>query len=727
MKIQQQIYTRERGGIFHATDGYDTIAISTGLAQSYVKKYLHPICIYHSPKTLIKHGERDRTLYPEALTIIQPESGELIIGQAEFVPADFTGQRSTFFMHNYVIPKSGKEQFIKCPAKLLGVSDFKTGYDIQLGPVLPEVDEINHDGMGFNARMDELLLELAITETIFKQLLFALMNSISGKKKIFIALNTPLKDYSKQAKKLLALLVSYLPYTYRKKLGALTFTSEPEGKKYIHVMFFEPGTINDHDRAMEKQYIFDFTTGSITGVDLFGIQHEYLELAWQYASASETLDDFFEFAERILSGLSEAVKLELASYYHLTTLYQTLTKSDMSFYKKNKPGFLNSLLKFLQADKDQKTDLVELFIQLSPKSKFDIESATIVDSLRAVLEFNKLEPHEETLFFIHEILSQTEDEAFFHQLWSVMEADKVLYPSVLQFLSNSLDHECLLARHLDEKFRPVTQMEDLLAALKKLMATVPGLVKNEHFRTLMLKKSSKAVHDAPDPFIPVQRVIDLEVSDHHTEFKDLMMVCSEKALLDRIDLDTITLQDLRTFARLNTGKLNVKRVIQEEVSNKHLILIVLNDLFSTPTFPADLYLKPSIDQNREQLREVMKKVLSKDISKQYFEHILFAFDDNQGGIHYSQLFNYLSKHADDQIMLAFINWNLKNGSPDFDYHRSLKNYLIYNTNSIWKKKAVRKELLNTPNYSLKKILKDVQNETASGIVKFIKKYGSHRS
>jgi hypothetical protein len=725
VKIQQQIYTRERGGIFHATDGYDTIALSAGLDKSFVKKYLHPICIYHSPKTLTEHGEKDSTLYPEALTFIQPETGELIIGQAEFISADFTGQRSTFFMHNYVISKSGKEPFIKCPAKLLGVSDFKTGYDIQLGPVLPEVDEIDHDGMGFNARMDELLLELGITETIFKQLLFALMNSISGKKKVFIALNTPLKDYSKQAKKLLALLVSYLPYPYRKKLGAMTFTSEPEGKKYIHVMFFEPGTINDHDRAMEKQYIFDFTTGSITGGDLFGIQHEYLELAWQNASASETLDDFFEFAERILSGLPEATKLELISYDQLTALYQTLAKSDMSFYKKNKTGFLNSLLKFLQADKDQKTDLVELFIQLLPKSKFDIESETIVDSLRAVLEFNKLEPHEETLFFIHEILSQTEDEAIFHQLWSVLEADKVLYPSVLQFLNNSLDHECLLARHLDEKFRPVTQMEDLLAALKKLMATVPGLVKNEHFRTLMLKKSSKAVHDAPDPFIPVQRVIDLEFSDHHTEFKDLMMVSSEKALLDRIDLDTITLQDLRTFGRLSSGKLT--GLIQEEISNKHLILKELNDLFSTPTFSEALYLKPLTENIREQLREVMKKVLSKDISKQYFEHILFAFDDSQGGIDYSQLFNYLSKHADDQIMLAFISWTLKKGSPDFDYHRSLKNYLIFNTNSIWKNKAVRKELLNIPNNSLKKILKDVQNETASGFVKFIKRYGIHRS
>ncbi|MEW9053012.1 MAG: hypothetical protein AB2392_17760 [Neobacillus sp.] len=727
MKIKQQIYTRERGGIFQATDGYDTIAISEGLDPSFVKKYLHPICNYHSPKTLIERGEKDSTLYPEALTFIQPETGELIIGEAVFVPADFTGQRSTFFMHNYVIPKSGKESFIKCPAKLLGISGFKTGYDIQLGPVLPELDEIEQDGMVFKPRMDELLIELGITETIFKQLLFAVMNSISGKKKVFIALKTPIKDYSKQAKKLLVLLITYLPYPYRNKLGAMTFTSAPEGKKYIHIMFFEPGTINYNDRTMEKQYIFDFTTGSITGVDLFGIQHEYLEFAWQHASASETLNDFFAFAERTLSGLPEAAQLEIASYYQLTALYQTLVKGDLSFYKKNKPGFLNSLLKFLQADKDQKTDLVTLFIQLIQKGKFDIDSETIVEHLKTVLEFNRLEPNEETLIFINEILSQTEDEPVFHQLWRVIEADKVSYPSVLQFLNNSFDLVRLLERHLDEKFKPVTQMEDLLDVVKKLMTIFPGLVKNEHFKTLMLKKSVRAVQYAPDPVIPVQLIKDWEVSHYHTEFKDFMMVCSEKALLDRIDLETISLQDISTFGRISSGKLNVKGLKNEEALNKHLILMVLHDLFSTQTFSPALYLKSLSESNREQLRAVMKKVLSKHIAKPYFEHILFAFDDNQGGKHYSQLFNYLSKHADDHTMLAFINWTLKNGSADFDYRRSLKNYLIYNTNSIWKNKAVRKDLLNIPNYSLKKILKDVQTETASGFVKFIKKYGIHLS
>ncbi len=141
-KIQQQVYTRERGGIFHTTAGYDTIAISEDLDKAFVKKYLHPICIYSPPKALTERGEKNNSLYPEALTIIQPETGDLIIGQAVYVPADFTGQRSTYFMHNYIIPQERKDEWLQNPAKLFQMNDFKTSYDIGLGQVLPEPIEL---------------------------------------------------------------------------------------------------------------------------------------------------------------------------------------------------------------------------------------------------------------------------------------------------------------------------------------------------------------------------------------------------------------------------------------------------------------------------------------------------------------------------------------------------------------------------------------------------------
>jgi hypothetical protein len=198
LKVQQQLYTRERGGIFSSTDGFDTIAISDGLDKNFVKKYLHPFCLYYSPKALTTSGQKDASLYPEAVTLFQPETEHMVIGQAVYVPADFTEQRSAYFMHNYVIPPGVKEDYIKNCAKVFQIRNFNTSYDIVQGKVLPEMDALEHDDTDVLSEKDALLEKLGITEYHFKQLLFALMTSIAGKKKVFISLNVPLQDYEEK-------------------------------------------------------------------------------------------------------------------------------------------------------------------------------------------------------------------------------------------------------------------------------------------------------------------------------------------------------------------------------------------------------------------------------------------------------------------------------------------------------------------------------------------------
>ncbi len=47
-------------------------------------------------------------------------------------------------------------------------------------------------------------------------------------------------------------------------------------------------------------------------------------------------------------------KIEMASYYELTAIYQTLSRGDTGFFEKNKIGFLSILLKFLQKNKSRK-------------------------------------------------------------------------------------------------------------------------------------------------------------------------------------------------------------------------------------------------------------------------------------------------------------------------------------------------------------------------------------
>ncbi|SDM69200.1 hypothetical protein SAMN05443253_1058 [Bacillus sp. OK048] len=727
MKIGQQVYTRERGGIFHSGDGYDTIAISEDLDQAFVKKYLHPICSYQSPKMMTERGEKDPALYPEALTLIQPETGDLIIGQAVYVPADFTGQRSTFFMDNYIIPESWKDEWIKTPARLFQINSFKTSYDVSMGHVLPEVTELGWDGIDILANKNELLLELGITESLFKQLLFAVMSSIAGKKKVYISLNAELHRYKKMASTLLELIFHYLPFSYRRKLGAMTFTSEPEGKKYVHVMFFEPGTLNYHDRSMEKQYIFDFANQKFSGVDLVG-QHEYLNFAWEQLLVGNKLDEFFEFAEKALFGLSEEYQLQVTNYYQLTAIYQTLNGS-ANFYQQHKLSFLYSLLTFLKVENAVKDNLEQLFLQILKEEKAAVELETAIDFVKAVLEFNQISLHDKGLEFILNTLDYYKSEPIFHTLMELVEGSIDTYDPLMEFITLRPDYTQILDLYLTKKFN-LTRVEDILGEINQLLLKVPFLVKNRGFQSLIMKKTSQAISDSSDIFQAASAVKEFRIANQDVDFskiKEMMMVSTEITLLKALDFKNLTLKDIDTFAYVSTGKLNVKEIPDKLVIRKYKIMRVLHELFNSPVVSVELFLQPLSLASREELRNVLKNVLRNNLSEKYFHHLLAAFNNEDGSFHYPQLFAYISKHGDDDLVLSFIKWTTKNLQLDHHYHRALKKYLKSHPRSIWKNKTAKKELQQISTVSFRKLIKEVQHETASPIVKFFKRYGIHLS
>ncbi|WHY76949.1 hypothetical protein QNH20_23135 [Neobacillus sp. WH10] len=724
-KIQQQMYTRERGGIFHATDGYDTIAISEGLDQAFVKKYLHPFCIYHSPKTLAERSEKDTALYPEAVTMFQPETGDLVIGQAVFVPADFTGTRSTYFMHNYIIPKALKEKWIKQPEKLFQINDFQTSYDMAHGKVLTEREIVGYEAREVLSVKSNLLGALGITEINFKQLLFAVMSSIAGKKKIFISLNAPLQDYSKYAMQLLELIFLYLPYSHRRKLGAMTFTSEPETKNYIHVMFFEPGTLNTRDRAIEKQFIFDFANNRISGVDLSDQQHEYLELALHHFTHSKRMDDFFEFAEMALAGLPESTKLELASYYQLTDIYLTVRYNDFSLYAKNKAGFLHSLMKFLQINSNEKPDLKGLFLTLLKEEKIAPDKAPALDYLNAVVSINAIVRSDEALFFILETLTYYQHDSHFHQLWKVIEQDMPTHEALVMFMNEHQDYGSLLELYLNERFKHLFPLEDILNELKTMVGT-PYLFGIEKFKSNVRNRIATAISTDSDPFKAVQAVesyiVDLQNADFG-EFKQDILSHTKLALLRSIRLQDLTLPDIKAFGKIFTKELNVRDLKDVKVKENYLITNTLYQLINIPSQDENFSLKPLTVAAREQLRGILQRILRDHPSPEQFQLLFIAFETEFDGVDYQGVLDYLIKHSDDKTLLSFVRGNARLVDIDFGYRRALRKYFISHPKSLWKNKTLRKELQLIKNYSLKQLLKEVETEAASPVVKFLKKNG----
>ncbi|REK77618.1 glycosyltransferase [Paenibacillus paeoniae] len=369
LSIQQQMYTRERRGIFRTTEGYDTIAKSGGLDPSFVKKTLHPLCVYDSPAELTATGEKNSDAYPEAMHLLHLEQGETVIGRSVFREADFTGLRSTFFTHHYVIPTGYKADPEQDYRSWLSAS-FEESYSLDNATELNELSRLPLSAPAApKLSVSQLLSELGMEERDFKALLHAVMVSLGSKKKVYIALSVPIGQLADRAKQLLAVLYSCLPYGYRKTLGFLTYSKEPISRKGIHLTFVESGSLRPGDREIEKEFVFDLPNGRIMNVDLDGLDQPYLNAAWSHLDDREALERFFRFADVMLKNMDTGRALAAASYHELWVMHEAIEGNE-ALLEQHQMMVLKGALQYLTTPDalDTKVELSDLLL-----SRFDLE------------------------------------------------------------------------------------------------------------------------------------------------------------------------------------------------------------------------------------------------------------------------------------------------------------------------------------------------------------------
>lgn len=220
-KIEQQIYTRARWTLFQQSEGYGTVAKSDGLSESFIKDQVHPYCVYPTKFQNCK-------VHPKVVTLVHYPCGRMLLGQAVYKERDFTGQRATFFAHNYIFPPRMVDGILQNFGKLRHI-EFMTEYDIAQGK-LNSLDTIKQE------LTPELVPEWAslhITDHIIQ----CIAASISGTKKTYvIAPQLQLHDF---AWDFLTSLYAHLSEETRHQLGFCTYAREPVNKKGLHLIFIE--------------------------------------------------------------------------------------------------------------------------------------------------------------------------------------------------------------------------------------------------------------------------------------------------------------------------------------------------------------------------------------------------------------------------------------------------------------------------------------------------------
>ncbi|WP_043930432.1 GAP1-N2 domain-containing protein [Bacillus sp. EB01] len=721
--IQQQYYTRARGGVFLNSDGYDTVSISAGLDKNFVKKTIHSFCTYDPPAALARSREKDTAMYPEIITFFQPETGELVLGKSVYVPADFTGQRSTYFVHNYVVPRNEKDLFLKKPEKLFRAKGFQTTYSAEYPRELEELVDIPFDQGNAIAERDNLFETLGLSEQIFKELLFSVFSAVTGKKKVFINLGVEIKEYANYGMRLLELISRYLPYPVRRKLGATTYSNEAESRKYIHVSFVEPAVLNSHRPELDKQYLFDLAAGKSTGVNIAGQTHEYLELAWAYLKSGREMDPFFTFCEKALSGLGLQEELEMGNYYSLATIFYYLTTGNIHFYQRNRLGMLNGILHFLSEESQSKRELLTSFPKLITIEGQAEEPDSAPHFLRYAIQFYRIAPSTAVRDFVARTMSVHLGMPTIKGLWAIVEEDVEFLRYLLGYFYEQKD-ERIIESYLEEKFGAIKGHQDILNQLLRILGLAPFLANSSALAGILLDKLEMAMKVSAKPFDVVIETVetleDLKPAGRYTTLKDYIAGNLWKTLLEDLEIKTVSLEKIDKFTALSEMLPQFyKSEIDNGLSEKVTIMEALSALFKL-----SINKFSSLGYREQRLaREAVRTILSRDIKKDYFPYLEHAFE-KEGDPQFREIVKFINEKHNADVMNEFIHWGVSYYRGNENLLQALKWYLLQEDNPIWENKDYRARLKNIKQTKVKNVIREIEYEKANAVGKIFKKISS---
>ena len=252
-RIEQQMYTRAERGIYRQSAGYDTVARSGGLDDAFVKDGIHPYCVYSPPRGLQPAGACDLD-YPRAVTVVHYPCGRMLLGQAVHVPADFTGQRTAFFAHNYILPPECAGAALGDIWALLNGTKFEIFYDEASGGVLPLLGSLP-------CRGDEpgkfAVLGLELPHGQIDRIIQCVKESVSGAKKTYVIVPEGVQGMDAYVCGFLAEVYRRLPDIVKHLLGFCTYARQPENKKGLHLIFLEKGAVKANDSRMSRDFVID--------------------------------------------------------------------------------------------------------------------------------------------------------------------------------------------------------------------------------------------------------------------------------------------------------------------------------------------------------------------------------------------------------------------------------------------------------------------------------------
>ncbi|AOZ92578.1 hypothetical protein [Paenibacillus crassostreae] len=751
--IQQQLYTRERRGIFRSTEGFDTIARSKGLDHSFIKKTLHPFCAYDAPAELSARGEKDTTLYPDALHLVHNDNDQTIIGRSTYQSADFTGLRSAFFTHNYIIPSERLDEIVNHYSAWLH-ADFIDNYDIEQGQDLPELSSLPVASPPIRTDVVALLNTLNIDERMFKQLLFAVMTSVTGKKKVYISLDVPAEQISTLAKQLLEVIYANIPYAFRKMLGFLTFSKEPQSKKGIHVMFVERGSLRPGDRNIEKDFTFDLVAKRVTNGENELIKQPYFDFAWHNLNRPERAEHFYSFAELMLSDMNHIRQTSVSSYNDLAVFFQ-IEEGNESLFINNKNMVLHGLLEYLSLPgaMTSKVRLNDIFLARFDQ-EFDLIKQGEVPDLGIVEAFRDYYgicgKHNEGKIVTYLMVAishaaSTKRKEAVASFYKVIESSPKLSKAFFDMVLSSGFEKSLFEPYILEKLHHAPKARDVMQLVGVWGKNHPIVTRNTYFvdqaksqLSVKLRKESEPV-TAVNALLKQQLKIEEDwepqgpghnaVAPDYTVMDQLAYVAN-LFLLTELDLDTLPREQLLKIDFLQEQS-EVKQWASKfdtRIKSQVAVMLAAYAWFSHDQ-PDESVFDGLSPMELDRVQQLGRQWLQNQIVPAQFGRLALAFyQGGQAGVNYPGLINFIHRNVQDhEDIYSFFQWSATQqmfaaGRGLIPAYASAIIFYFKNMDrDAFKKKDVVKKYFTSVNPKLKAVYAKAELELSSPFMKFLRR------
>lgn len=753
--IQQQMYARERHGIFRSTEGFDTVANSKGLDASFIKKVLHPLCVYDAPAALTARGEKQESVYPEAIHLVRTESGDVVLGRSIYKAADFTGLRSAFFTHNYVIP-AGHGESPSDYKQWLNTS-FVDAYDIEQGTELPELERLPGGSVFPSVDPSAVLAQLKLSEEVFKQLLYAVMMSATGRKKVYVALNLSAEAVASSAKLLLGVLYAALPYAFRNKIGFLTYAKEPNSRKGIHLMFVEPFGLRPGDRNVDKDFVFDLSNNSrILNVDAEQVRQPYFDWIVRTLLGGGMPDNFFKFAEQMLTGMEAGRNLMLSSYHELIILYR-IEQGERELYNERRVSVLRSLTDYLSPPDalPRKMQLNDLFLSFFDH-EFDrvkdgyIPEEGLVDCFKDYYKVHTRTSENRLVEYLIRLLNNAytarNAEAVTYIYRTIEENPALGKAYFTKVLGNPALTKMLFIPYMDSQMKRTPDVKGLLTVVDEWGSRYIEVSANADFQLLAESALMGRLRSERKPVEAVaaihQRLRQWDSSSAGGELSPLeqsglterLQEASDRYLLTEVELKEISpdqVVQIPFFTRPDLVQWAGK--LPAPLKGQAVRLIAAYDWFNTED-PEPSVLDGLEPGEVEKVQDWAYGWLPQQLTEGHFARLLPAFyrsdGPGEGILDFARLVSSIRKWAkDNDTMYRFIRWS--EGQPEFatprggfepSYRRALLLFFQKEGREGLHKKTLWRQYFEPANPVFKNFYLTAKSETDTSLVKTLRRF-----